>query len=33
LKDVEAILEAHYLGGRIQLAEAAIEKLDAVYGE
>jgi integrase len=32
LKDVEAILDAHYLGGRIQLAEAAIEKLDAAYG-
>jgi integrase len=32
LKDVEAILEAHYLGGRIQLAEAAIEKLEAAYG-
>jgi len=32
LRDVEAILEAHYLGGRIQLAEAAIEKLDAAYG-
>jgi integrase len=32
LKDVEAILNAHYLGGRIQLAEQAIEKLDAAYG-
>jgi integrase len=32
LRDVEAILEAHYLGGRIQLAEAAIEKLDSAYG-
>jgi hypothetical protein len=32
LKDVEAILDAHYLGGRIQLAEQAIEKLDAAYG-
>lgn len=32
LKDVEKILEAHYLGGRIQLAEQAIEKLDAAYG-
>lgn len=32
LKDVEAILQAHYLGGRIQLAEQAIEKLDAAYG-
>lgn len=32
MKDVEKILEAHYLGGRIQLAESAIEKLDAAYG-
>lgn len=32
LKDVEAILDAHYLGGRIELAEKAIEKLDAAYG-
>ena len=31
LKDVEAILQAHYLGGRIQLAAQAIEKLDAAY--
>jgi hypothetical protein len=31
LKDVEAILQAHYLGGRIQLAVQAIEKLDAAY--
>lgn len=31
LKDVEAILEAHYLGGRIKLAEQAVEKLDAAY--
>ncbi len=33
LKDVEEILDAHYLGGRIELAEAAIIKLDAAYGE
>jgi integrase len=33
LKDVEAILEAHYLGGTIELAEAAITKLNAAYGE
>jgi integrase len=32
LQDVEAILQAHYLGGRIQLAEQAIEKLDSAYG-
>jgi integrase len=32
LKDVEQILNAHYLGGRIQLAEQAIEKYDAAYG-
>jgi hypothetical protein len=31
LKDVEAILEAHYLGGTIELAEAAITKLNAAY--
>lgn len=31
LRDVEAILDAHYLGGRIELAESAIEKLDAAY--
>lgn len=32
MRDVERILEAHYLGGRIQLADQAIEKLDAKYG-
>jgi integrase len=32
LKDVEELLDAHYLGGRIELAEAAIMKLNAVYG-
>lgn len=32
LRDVEAILDAHYLGGRIELAESAITKLNAVYG-
>jgi integrase len=31
LRDVEAILDAHYLGGRIQLAEQAVEKYDATY--
>lgn len=29
---VEQILEAHYLGGRVELAESAIKKLSAVYG-
>ena len=28
LKDVEAILDAHYLGRDIQLAEAAVPKLE-----
>jgi hypothetical protein len=32
LKDVEAILDAHYLGGVVELAEAAIVKLNAVHG-
>jgi integrase len=32
LKDVEAILDAHYLGGAVELAEAAITKLNAAYG-
>jgi integrase len=31
-RDVEAILEAHYLGGKVELAEQAIAKLDAKYG-
>ncbi len=29
LKDVEEILDAHYLGRDVQLAEAAITKLEA----
>lgn len=29
---VEQILEARYLGGRVELAESAIKKLSAVYG-
>jgi len=29
LKDVEAILDAHYLGRDIHLAEAAVLKLEA----
>ena len=32
IKDVESILEAHYLGGAVELTEAAIVKLIAVYG-
>jgi integrase len=32
LKDVENILETHYLDGAVELAEAAIVKLNAVYG-
>jgi integrase len=31
-RDVETILEAHYLGGRVELAEQAIAKLVARYG-
>ena len=33
LKDVEAILNAYYLGGAMELAEGAISKLNAAYGE
>lgn len=29
LKDVEALLDAHYLGGRFELAEQAMDKLEA----
>jgi hypothetical protein len=29
LRDVEAILDAHYLGRDVQLAEAAVLKLEA----
>jgi hypothetical protein len=29
---VQQILDAHYLGGRVELAESAIKKLSAVYG-
>jgi integrase len=32
LRNVEAILEAHYLGGQVELAEQAVVKLDAKYG-
>jgi hypothetical protein len=30
---VEQILDAHYLGGRVELAESAIKKLSAVYAQ
>jgi integrase len=32
METVQNILDAHYLGGRIELAESAIKKLNAVYG-
>lgn len=32
LRDVQEILDAHYLGGAMELAEQAIFKLDAAYG-
>jgi integrase len=32
LETMQAILDAHYLGGRVELAESAIKKLNAVYG-
>lgn len=32
MKTVQEILDAHYLGGRVELAESAIKKLTAVYG-
>jgi integrase len=31
LADVQEILDAHYLGGRIELAESAVTKLNAAY--
>jgi integrase len=33
LKDVEALLDAHYLGGRVELAEQAALKLESRFGE
>ena len=33
MKTVQEILDAHYLGGRLELAESAIKKLSAVYGQ
>lgn len=32
METVQGILDAHYLGGRLELAESAIKKLNAVYG-
>jgi hypothetical protein len=32
LRDVQEILDTHYLGGSMELAEQAILKLDAAYG-
>jgi integrase len=32
METVQQILDAHYLGGRLELAESAIKKLNAVYG-
>ena len=32
MKTVQEILDAHYLGGRLELAEAAVKKLSEVYG-
>jgi hypothetical protein len=31
-RNVEEILEAHYLGGRVDLAEQAVVKLNEKYG-
>jgi integrase len=33
LLDVNAILDKHYLGGRVELAESAVLKLESRYGE
>ena len=33
LRDVDAILDAHYLGGRAELAEQAIAKLEDYQGK
>jgi hypothetical protein len=33
MKTVQEILDVHYLGGRFELAESAIKKLSAVYGQ
>jgi hypothetical protein len=29
---VQQVLDAHYLGGRVEFAESAIKKLSEVYG-
>ena len=33
LKDVEALLDAHYLGGQVELAEQAALMLESRFGE
>ncbi len=33
LKDVEALLDAHYLDGRVELAEQAALKLESRFGK
>ena len=33
METVQTILDAHYLGGRVDLAESAIKKLNAAYGQ
>ncbi|TFV80286.1 hypothetical protein E4K64_00140 [Bradyrhizobium frederickii] len=32
MKTVQGILDAHYLGGRLELADSAIKKLSETYG-
>jgi hypothetical protein len=32
METVQQILDAHYLGGRLELAESAIKKLNVAYG-
>jgi len=32
METVQNILDAHYLGGRVEFAESAIKKLNAMYG-
>jgi hypothetical protein len=32
METVQDILDAHYPGGRVELAESAIKKLNAMYG-
>ncbi|MNL58420.1 Phage integrase family protein [compost metagenome] len=33
LRDVESILDAHYLGGKVELADQAIAKLEEFQGK